>query len=153
MVPGQVDYSNELILFSTEDNSIKVITHFSETYSNFIIGELAWSPNGRWLAFWLLIGGYEDLENPVKTLMLLDLETETLMKTCLTSKRSVGNWVLEGMIWSPDSTQMALNTYSDPAHPSSLVLIDIEKMSVQVLEENGDLSPVAWTSFVIDEIK
>ena len=110
--------------------------YFSDLYS--------WSPDGRYLAFWL-----ESMQNSsIKgTFAILDTETGIVTDTCV-SAGSEGYNVprLDGIylspIWSPDGKSVVTqaNKHEDRSYQS--VLIDLEGGFAAVLEENK--FPVGW---------
>lgn len=90
-----------------------------------MVGELEWSPDGRYLALVSIGGG---------PLLLLDRQERRLLDLCVTSASSFGQ-----LLWSPESNHLLVPRYELPA-----MVIDVDKSIGANLTSDKDLKPVAW---------
>lgn len=108
------------------------LTDLAAIYQAFSIGTYSWSPDGRFLAFWLRSG--EDQTQP--HLAVLSLEDNQISDYCV----GPGGLI---PIWSPDSTQIALAINRQPDSPGyDSVVIDVVNDTAVLIAE-GEY-PVGW---------
>jgi hypothetical protein len=123
MEKSTTDNQAEIIIV---DSSGKLVlqTDFSSNYSYVFIGNgSAWSPDGRYLFFWLSTGS---IDNPPNTtsLAMFDLKEKIITDFCINSYGTGNDLTLvQGGKW--------LITYSDEA--SSNILIEIAKNKAYLL--------------------
>jgi Tol biopolymer transport system component len=96
----------------------------------------AWSPDGRYIAFWLII--YKDFEDKIITLAVVDVAAQVVTDYCIERF-----WVDGKLVWSPDSQNLLVETFS-PSNPEQklLALLDLAHNIAYVLDET--LTPVGW---------
>lgn len=114
--------------------------YFSDIYS--------WSPNGRYLAFWLVSTLNSSFQG---TLAILDSETGMVTDTCVSAGflgLGTPGQLHMRPIWSPDGKSLVTvaNRQEDGSYQS--VLIDLEDEYAAVLAENK--FPVGWLADVGD---
>jgi hypothetical protein len=109
--------------------------YYSDLYS--------WSPDGRYLAFWL----ESDRDSSVQdTLAILDMDTGKVTDTCISAGYiGKGDWELPDIyriFWYPDGKSLVTvaNTQEDGSYQS--VLVDLEGEFAAKL--GGNLFPVGW---------
>lgn len=107
---------SELILVDTT-GSIKRLSFLTTEYIP-IESAWSWSPNGRWVAFWLQIRA-EDNKYSDPQLAILDVETGEVTNTCLRGKSQP--------VWSPDSKQLAIHSYQENEYYPDIILLDIDE--------------------------
>jgi len=106
-------YNDELHLGGV-DGKVHQLTLLSEQISGNDLGRLAWSPNDRYVAFVVF-------DSSTNRLMFLDMLKEEVIDVCIDS----GEGYFQGLIWSPDGNQLAINVDDDPFQ---IMLIDIPTM-------------------------
>ncbi len=136
---GNPDDDNfEIFLVDLEGDSVQV-TNFGQTYVAASINSLSWSPDGRYLAFWLQEHiSFEDT-TPFR-LHILNTETGKTVNTCLIG--GVGG----PLIWSPDSQQLALEN-GGWMKPSALVVLDVNSSQAVQFTEPMNLILIGWTDW------
>ena len=124
----------EEIFSLSKEGEVHRLTHLTNHYSMVTIGQLSWSPNGRYIAFWL----YGELNLfLIDHLAVLDTVTGIVTDYCLHGS-------VEGSRdpkWSPDSQQLVIDfhEYYDTHHA---IMVDIVKgFAVEIA---NDLSPMGW---------
>ncbi len=142
-IAGEMDHLDddnfEIFLVDLEGNSVQA-TNLDHTYTTATINELSWSPNGRYLAFWLQERiSFEDTTS--FRLHILDTETGKTIDTCLPG--GVGG----PLIWSPDSQQLALE-YGEWMKPNALVVLDINSFQAIQVIEPMNLILIGWTNWM-----
>jgi hypothetical protein len=118
--------------------------------SNYISG-LVWSPNGRYIAFWLSSWDEEveypfndEIINPPSSLAVLDTQTGNLTDYCIQSDTNE----FSSPIWSPDSNQIivVVDSTLDSVDDTRVVLVDLEQEIAATVTEN--MIPVGWLSMI-----
>lgn len=140
---GNPDDDNfEIFLVDLEGNPVQA-TNLGQTYAAATINKLSWSPNGRYLAFWLQERISIEIEytTPFR-LHILDTETGKTVDTCLIG--GVGG----PLIWSPDSQQLALE-YGEWMKPSALVVLDVNSAQAMQFTEPMNLILIGWTNWEV----
>ncbi len=133
----------------TRDGVVTQLTHLNSDSAStsarqqFFSDLYSWSPDGRYLAFWLV----EDKDTSFPgTLALLDTETGNVTDTCISAGLmelgTPGNYFRLSPIWSPDGQYLVTkaNRQEDGSYQS--VLVDLEEKLAVSLGENR--FPVGW---------
>lgn len=89
--------------------------------------ELAWSPDGRYLAFAPQVG--ED-----RAFLLLDTATQQVKDYCISAEAYEGH-----IVWSPDSRQVII-----PRRKHHTYVLDIGRRTASIAVKDDDLIPLAW---------
>ena len=141
-IVGPNDWDTGDNLFSIDPTGrIQQLTHLAEYYGKGLTisaAGLGWSPNSRYLAFWL--GTPQDPAH--RQLAVLDTNTSEVTKSCiLSSFESSLFYDLPAPIWSPNGKEiMVENRYSkDENH---VVILDISKNTVFEIIDN--MRPTGW---------
>ncbi len=110
------------------------LTNFANAYPVAVVGGFQWSPDGRYIAFWMDTRPVEgQMSRAPYRLFVLDI-----------AKRLVTDYCVYGqsIVWSPDSRQIAVNSNSEGLG-SQIILIDIvDEFAVQL----GEGTLVGWMS-------
>lgn len=131
-----INFNRNLYLLS-EDETLQQVTFFSEgdTAWQFSVDFATWSPNDRWLAFWVYKSG-EQAE-----LYLLDVDSNQLLNTSILYSAS------PALFWSPDSRYLGFWQFSDNA----LGVLDFEACtSHEIPSDEGGLffdQILGWGAF------
>ena len=119
------------------DGQFKQLTNLSETYQFPRMPYYKWSPDGKYIAFWLETAPGES--PGVFDFSVLNLTTETVTNYCIKS-------VARGMpkfFWSPNSDYVILETFkANDDKSNQLILLDIKKSGIIQIGEN--LHPLGW---------
>ena len=108
-----------------------------------LIWGLEWSPDGRWIAFWLEDKLPQRLDDPPlgtnKHLAVLDTSAMITTDYCIPGTSDANS----PLIWSPTSTQIAVSSASTPEENGRVVILDIIERAAFRLPE-GVGQPVGW---------
>jgi hypothetical protein len=97
----------------------------------------SWSPDGRYIAFWITID-----EDPVERLAVLDVSTHSVVNYCVPGLKPLGAYP---PIWSSDSQQMVVY---DPSLEGPVVVVDIKQKRAAAI--GMYLEPEFWLRTVPD---
>lgn len=136
-----------------KDGMSTQLTHLTDEYSDVRIGQFSWSPNGSYIAFWLLVPAidYADTtrvpSDKLPHLAILDMETLEVTNYCI-ADGSFGITDLgdpyfnepEAPIWSPDSKKIAIQSANEPG--GAVVIVDIAKNESYEISDAG--FPIGW---------
>jgi Tol biopolymer transport system component len=118
------------------------LTYLTDHYGAVRFGDYAWSPDGRYVAFWLDMEPetYPDLYDPIEKIVarfaILDTLTQKVTDYC------VPNRTLSVPVWSPDGHQVVIENNSQEIFKNSVFLLDITQNFAAKIGE--DLSAVGW---------
>ncbi len=103
------------------------LTNFSVAYPNMgvSIGNISWSPDGRYIALWLNIHPGEYFVQ--WRLVILDIQTGQAIDYCIPSEE--GQW--PNSVWSPSGQQIAVNTFTG---------YELDTLSVVIVDLNRDIA-------------
>jgi len=119
-------------LFSiSRDGTIHQLTHVSQAYKYVNYMGFAWSPDGRYVAFWLHTDDVYlpkvDWKSP--RLAILDTETNEIVDYCLTSR-----YISQIPIWSPDGRYLAVRISTEGLQVQLLLIDPIKGYSYSIAE-------------------
>jgi hypothetical protein len=144
-----VDVDHDEIILVKPEGDITRATFFKDHLEHDIINLPVWSPNSRYVAFWL------STSVPIKTanLAVLDTETSTVDLYCnelVPYPFRFGDYNTLGYsdiqvnaaspIWSPDSKYLLVENYQQST--SSTFLFDLRNHTIRKLVDNA--RPVGW---------
>ncbi len=142
--PVNLDYDGIYYeLFSiTQDGIPKQLTNFKELYSPYtvILGEMAWSPDGKYLAFSLNFN--QGNENKTK-LLIYEPAEEKLFDYCVIGDDYIPFFMK--IFWSPDSQQMIVSvarTVEDAHAGQDIYLVDPTNEYITKLGEDWQI--IGW---------
>ena len=150
--PNQSAYQSEIFGMRVGLSGFNQWTNFAELYGSVRINgsfpfSLSWSPDGEWLAFWVIpqIGDQET----VATLHVLDVETQDLYRYCdyATTNHTPNP---PRLVWSPDSRYIAFaGQRLAPDRGTALIALNIESgiftaLSSDVFPALGRPDAVLW---------
>ena len=133
--PSTIDAPQEMFIMNM-DGAVKM-TNVNQKYPFASVSNRPfWSPNGRYIAFWLKIS---NIPNPnsdklPQWLAITDTTTLDMQIYCLSpNKPPTGGG---GIVWSPDSTQVIVNTdvLSGEAKP---ILVDLTYLAQAKVDTQG----------------
>ncbi len=132
-----VQYSNreksELLIVDL-GGQIDHVTQFNN-FSVDEIGSFDWSPDARYIAFWLYT---EPAQYPGDRLLVIDVTTRKITNYCIPGSI---NGDSQPPIWSPDSSQLIVENYLG-GNDRRVILLDIvHNYAAQIAV---DVSPVGW---------
>lgn len=123
---------------------MRKLTDLTAHYPNTYIQSYSWSPDERYIAFWLNTSPQPDQDQHFGQQSLAVLDTRTLQVTnyCLPGDFSTSRAVLvSAPIWSPDSQQLLIeHRYSEQA--SRVLLVDLVRNFAAQIADNAE--PVGW---------
>jgi len=138
----QTDNMGDELFIITRDGVSMQVTNLTNYYGKGIsLSYPRWSPSGKRLAFWEMdsLNKYQD-----RKLLVVDLSAKQVTDYCIsTSPDNYGNFgeALPAPIWSPDGTQLLVETRYSQDH-SDVVLLDITKNIAIKIAENA--RPIGW---------
>jgi WD40 repeat protein len=123
--PENPDFSGELrssqqgiYLLDRSGDSLRVITSFLATKGIFSTGGLSWSPDGRYLAFQLLLRT-DTNEEATYSIYLYDLETDQVIYLC--SREQTVYFDTDAPVWSPDGHYLAYTSTNYSSEGSQVI--------------------------------
>jgi Tol biopolymer transport system component len=136
-VPQVRDSADELYII-TSDGYSKRITYLTEQYAYVDIGEYSWSPDGRYIAFWLTIDPRTDF---IENLAVIDTQALILTSYCIPGKVGGGSGA-HYPIWSPDGKQLVVENITNSDNQINVLLVDIQEgIAVNI---SHDMTPEGW---------
>jgi hypothetical protein len=99
-------------------------------YKNAKVGEMKWSPDGRYLAL---------APVPAGRFLLLDTATYQLLDYCISSDVSFGR-----VIWSPDSNQVVVPRWGGNGGREPAIIIDVRQKKAAYINQDYRIRPVGW---------
>lgn len=126
-VSGALDYFFDdlfLDIFLTDwDGNLEQLTTFRDSeLTASLIEQMQWSPDGRYLAFWLN-----------ESLAVYDTVTRAVTDYCIRSSNSMSF----SPHWSPNSQQIVFNGYVPPPGSGPIIVVDIVNGLATEIQENG----------------
>lgn len=126
-----------------KNGEIKNLIDFSKYFSFSYIDQFNWSPDGKYIAFWF--SGWEETPdfdnlNITDYLAIIDIESKEFSTYCISGKAN-RYWVTSAPVWSPDGTQILVESPLSNEH-SQVLLLDLEKEVIAKIGE--DMIPVGW---------
>lgn len=140
--------SHDEIFIINSQGDITRVTYFTEYYNNARIDLPVWSPNSRYIAFWL------STSLPSESAMLAVLDIETLNVDVFCNEINpfpsrFGDYQLLGYannqinsvrpVWSPDSNYLLIEDYKGS---SNTFLFDLQNHTIIKIVDNA--RPVGW---------
>lgn len=122
------------LLLVDESGKINQLTKFDNS-SVVEIGSFDWSPNGRYIAFWLYT---EPNQYQGDRLSVIDMTTGNITNYCIPGSI---NGDSQPPIWSPDSSQLIVENYLGDNDRRVILLDIVHNFAAQIAE---DVSPVGW---------
>jgi Tol biopolymer transport system component len=124
------------------EGRITRLTNLTALYSEIQIGNLSWSPDGRYIAFLLYAkpGSYPNLYPELEIpeafrLAVYDSITQQVTEYCIPGYSN------SSPVWSPDSKQVIINFIYSKL-PNQVIMVDIEKNWAAKIAEN--VFSVGW---------
>jgi hypothetical protein len=119
------------------DGEEKRLTQLTSYYDLPRIGNFEWSPNSRYVAFWIV----DEATDLHETLAIMDLEKNQVTNYCIPGDQ--WGFVSGPPVWSPNSQQIIIDNISEESYLISReIIIDIEEEYAAVIAEN--MNPDAW---------
>jgi len=120
--PDPTGYSIRYLYTVSREGKIRQLTRYQKPQAE--IRFLAWSPDGRYVAFWY-----------GRFLAIFDTTTEVITDYCLST------YSPNSIRWSPDSHQVVIDTLCNQEDPC-LAVVDVEKERAVEVRAGGDL--IGW---------
>lgn len=130
-ISGALDYFFnapflDIFLMDWDGKVIQLTTLRDSGLTASLIEQLQWSPDGRYLAFWLN-----------ESLAVYDAATQVVTDYCLRSSNSMSF----SPHWSPNSQQIVFNGYAPDSNP--IIIVDIVNRTAMEVQES-DYHVVGW---------
>lgn len=128
----------------SRDGDVLKLTDLEKHYPWLYIGQHSWSPDGRYIAFWL--SGWTEQPRPSnlfvdQILAVVDTKNNDLSIYCGVSGKFQLNGIIPPPIWSPNGKQILIES-SLPDEHSQVSLLDLnENLIVSIA---NDMTPVGW---------
>jgi len=138
-----IDNETDNFFRVSRDGHIEQITDLARYYPGvvFRIRQFRWSPDGRFIAFWLAISSGDKWD---ERLAILDLDNQGVVDYCISGFGTGGGSAPP--IWSPSSKQLVVESLDKQNDITQTVLLDIEHGAVIRIGEN--VGPIAWVPSV-----
>jgi hypothetical protein len=108
------------------------ITNFNSYFSGLYVGPISWSPDNRYIAFWITYINPGDIEWEIA---IVNVETGEITDYCITGYEVTP-------IWSPDSRQIAIAYHNQDETYEGIAILDIFDEKAFLLAE--DVRPAGW---------
>ena len=135
------DVPSAVELFGIQhDGEIRQLTKLTQTYQTVLIDGYQWSPDGRFIVFWLRSSTRSDIEldQLAQRLVLLDVQSGNLIDLCLSG---TPGYLGSKPVWAPNSSQFAVKLYNQ-AGRWTIYIIDLDKGIVYPINRASD--PIGW---------
>jgi WD40 repeat protein len=131
VVVQAIDGSDQLILVDHDGTTESLLWSSRIRPTSFsIIEDIAWSPDGKFIAAWLRTDVFGD-----SNLVLIDVETQTVFDLCISTAYD------NLPIWSPDGSQLAVEVREEYSTIYTLIIDLKDEYAVKVVD---NLAPVGW---------
>lgn len=144
------DFPSYEIFQVSREGRITQLTHLSDYYPWVYVGDLSWSPNNRYIAFWY--SHWSEDEEPFfgtsgdRYLGVLDLNKGDVTSYCINGELDVelGSNKYSSPLWSPDSKQIIFRSQIGEHYvlDSQTILLDIQENRAFLI--GNALEPVGW---------
>lgn len=144
------DFPSYEIFQVSREGKITQLTHLSDYYPWVYVGDLSWSPNNRYMAFWYSHWSEDDdpyFSTPGdRYLGILDAQTGSITSYCIRGELNagLGSGIYSAPLWSPDGSQIIFRSQigEDYMFDSQTILLDIQKNQAYLIAEA--MEPVGW---------
>ena len=131
--PG-ADIGHDIFSIS-RDGQVRRLTHLTDHYGRLLTispAGLSWSPDARYLAFWIL---YPDSPGLNWELVVYDTTAQKATDYCITN---AGGSIrpLDAPIWSPDGRQLLVES-RDAQGNNRVVILDLAQETAFLLSDNA----------------
>jgi dipeptidyl aminopeptidase/acylaminoacyl peptidase len=127
---------DEEIIQVSWDGKVSQLTHLSDFYEHTKIDSYSWSPNGKYLAFWLWTGIKGESYNRAE-LTVLDVTNRSVTNYCISTEINVP----QTPIWSPNNQQLAIEVVTLDNSINSILVDIAKKYAAQITK---DVTPLGW---------
>jgi hypothetical protein len=148
IVVDEVDASNPFFMANelytiSQYGRVRHLTYLSNQHPEVTIGEYSWSPDGRYIAFWLWRMEAESRAPIGEALAILNVETLEVTDYCIPGRLKLegGGWGAHAPVWSPDGQQLVVESI-DLEKQITAILVDLERGYAARIAEG--LTPVGW---------
>jgi dipeptidyl aminopeptidase/acylaminoacyl peptidase len=133
-----MDAPSAMELYSTtREGKTTRLTNLTSYYSSILeINRYAWSPDEKYIAFWLNYGWARFTTDEV--LAVLDMETLEVTNYCIPN-----SYATSTLVWSPDGKQLALRDINWESEQERVILVDIIQGYAAGIAI-GEMEPVDW---------
>jgi WD40 repeat protein len=132
-LPDEPSVGGEEIIGVNRDGQLKRLTYLTNTVVAHL-GEMSWSPDGRYIAYWLTI---DESQYPGERLAVLDTFTGQVTNYCIAGYSDPTQGQSGSPIWSPDGKYLAI-TVPDPKvrfQNNALVIDPFNGYAVQIADD------------------
>jgi hypothetical protein len=134
--PDMIGKDQELFRISREGQVYR-LTDFMSIYETSQIGYSSWSPDGRYVAFWVDAEPNDYVSG--ESLAVWDSQTNQVTNYCVPG---IGNGLTPSPIWSQDSNLILVEGYDYKENNNRVFIVDIVKGFAALNIDN--LAPVGW---------
>jgi len=138
-------YSAQEFFIVNQDGQITRLTHMTDYLHYVSISSYSWSPDGHYIAFWMITGE----NNPIQLAVVDTLTSQVIVYPINANFTDIfgPNYLVltndTAPIWSPDGEQLLVVTFDPKDETRNLVvLVDIVKNYAAMIIEN--MIPVGW---------
>jgi hypothetical protein len=133
----------------TRDGKVTQMIHFGDAQNKqpklvYAPQKYSWSPDGRYVAFWLLSYNAGQSESGSGNLVILDTNAGETIDTCISAGfvESVRSNKLSDPVWSPDGKELVINANIQENETFDTLFVDLEDGSATKIGEH--LLPMGW---------
>jgi hypothetical protein len=127
-------------LFSIDrDGRITQLTHLSNTYGFVRVISPRWSPDGRYIAFWLVTIEKADSkpDDAYPRLVIFDMVAKEVIDLCISN--GLPGYSVDLPVWSPNSKQIVFALATKLVNPWGVSLADIQNGFITSIDKDYSL--------------
>jgi Tol biopolymer transport system component len=127
------------------DGNVQQLTHFSDQNARVSIHTPLWSPDGRFLAFWVQVSRARlaTVREMTWRLVVLDVAAQKATNLCIDFSIPEFSPSVERPVWSPDSNHLAIQVIDGDNRKNRALLI-VDLLAHTYTQVPTSENPIGW---------